>query len=155
MKSSCEEKPCNWGLTGSGRSVSHLELCTGLTLASHGAHWGHCSHGFSGHCLQLRGRPGQRGQGSGLGQRLELGARQTACMTGLPCPACTALYPHACFPLAHPRGGCPVQHLCFLPQLNARVESRSDLGREWQLVENVSCVGDLILLTKQLLVFAG
>ena len=57
--------------------VKYLVLSTGL--AGRGNHRGH------GGCLrhlhlQLLGRPGQRGQGSWLGQGLELRAGQTACI---------------------------------------------------------------------------
>ena len=72
-------QPRCWDTLG-GRS-RYLVLSSRLCLASHGAHRCHGSHGLGGHGLQLRGRPGQRGQGCGLGQRLEhwAGLGQSAC----------------------------------------------------------------------------
>ena len=60
---------------------SHLVLSAGLRLATGGGHGGHAggSHVIVSLHLQLVGRPWQLGQRSGLGQRLELGAGQTAC----------------------------------------------------------------------------
>ena len=53
------------------RNRCYLKLTARLGLATRGGH--------GGISLQLMGRPGQPGQGSRLGQRLELGSSHAAC----------------------------------------------------------------------------
>ena len=66
------------------RAMLAMYLILGAGLA------GRRSHGGQGGCLirhrhlQLLRGPGQRGQGSGLGQGLELRAGQTACSSNMP-----------------------------------------------------------------------
>ena len=74
-----QENPVGFEWESGEMPEMYLELSTALACwGGHGGHGGslirHCS-------LQLRGRPGQRGQGNGLGQRLEhrAGLGQSAC----------------------------------------------------------------------------
>ena len=57
----------------------YLKLSAGLGLATGGAHGCHGGGHVIVFRLELVGRPGQPGQGSRLGQRLELGSAHAAC----------------------------------------------------------------------------
>ena len=73
-------EPREWYLIGNSGKMPEMYLELSTALAGWGSHGGHGGHGLIRHgCLQRWGRPGQRGQGNGLGQRLEDWAGQTTC----------------------------------------------------------------------------